>query len=394
MAQHVYGIDLGTSNIKMYSSSSDNILNEKNVIAIKNKNEIFSFGNQAFEMYEKAPENINVSFPVKFGVIADIKNMETLFSCFYKKLNGGKTVNGADYCIAVPTDVTEVEKRAFYDVILDAKLKAKNITVVEKPIADAVGMGIDVQSPNGHMIVDIGSDTTEISVISLGGIVLSKLIKTGGSKFDEAICGIVRKKYNLIIGSRSAEQIKMQLADAIEPDEDSIKERWADNQYTQITGSTDELHRFADESFDMIICHNVLEYAKDRENIIKEFARILKPDGKISIVKHNRAGRVMQMVVLLNDFEHAQSLLDGNDGMTSKYGAIHYYEDSDIEKWCLELVITKTLGMRTFWDLQQNQEIHKDADWQEKMVEIEMRVSDMDGYKDIAFFHHLMIEKK
>ena len=87
MAQHVYGIDLGTSNIKMYSSSSDNILNEKNVIAIKNKNEIFSFGNQAFEMYEKAPENINVSFPVKFGVIADIKNMETLFSCFYKKLN-------------------------------------------------------------------------------------------------------------------------------------------------------------------------------------------------------------------------------------------------------------------------------------------------------------------
>lgn len=188
MAQHVYGIDLGTSNIKMYSSSSDNILNEKNVIAIKNKNEIFSFGNQAFEMYEKAPENINVSFPVKFGVIADIKNMETLFSCFYKKLNGGKTVNGADYCIAVPTDVTEVEKRAFYDVILDAKLKAKNITVVEKPIADAVGMGIDVQSPNGHMIVDIGSDTTEISVISLGGIVLSKLIKTGGSKFDEAIC--------------------------------------------------------------------------------------------------------------------------------------------------------------------------------------------------------------
>lgn len=106
-------------------------------------------------------------------------------------------------------------KRAFYDVILDAKLKAKNITVVEKPIADAVGMGIDVQSPNGHMIVDIGSDTTEISVISLGGIVLSKLIKTGGSKFDEAICGIVRKKYNLIIGSRSAEQIKMQLAEPL-----------------------------------------------------------------------------------------------------------------------------------------------------------------------------------
>ena len=134
---------------------------------------------------------------------------------------------------------------------------------------------------------------------------------------------------------------------AIEPDEDSIKERWADNQYTQITGSTDELHKFADETFDMIICHNVLEYVEDRADIVKEFARVLKLDGKISIVKHNRAGRVMQMVVLLNDFEQAHNLLDGNDGMASKYGAIHYYEDSD-----------------------------------------------MDGYKDIAFFHHLMIEKK
>ena len=181
---------------------------------------------------------------------------------------------------------------------------------------------------------------------------------------------------------------------AIETDEESIEMRWADNQYTQITGSTDELCKFDDETFDMIICHNVLEYAKDRENIVKEFARILKPDGKISIVKHNRAGRVMQMVVLLNDFDHAHSLLDGNDGMASKYGTIHYYEDADIEKWCPKLVITKTLGMRTFWDMQQNQEIHKDGDWQDKMVEIEMRVSDMDVYKDIAFFHHLMIEKR
>lgn len=85
---------------------------------------------------------------------------------------------------------------------------------------------------------------------------------------------------------------------AIEPDGDSIKERWIDNQYTQIVGSTDELHKFDNETFDMIICHNVLEYAEDREDIVKEFARILKPNGKISIVKHNRAGRVMQMVVL------------------------------------------------------------------------------------------------
>ena len=181
---------------------------------------------------------------------------------------------------------------------------------------------------------------------------------------------------------------------AIEPNEESVKERWTDNNYIQIIGSTKELKDFEDETFDMIICHNVLEYAEDRVDIVKEFARVLKHDGKISLVKHNRAGRVMQMVVLLNDFEHAQSLLDGNDGMTSMFGAIRYYEDSDIEKWCPELMITKTLGMRTFWDMQQNQENHRDEEWQEKMIDIEMRVSDVEEYKAIAFFHHLIIEKR
>lgn len=181
---------------------------------------------------------------------------------------------------------------------------------------------------------------------------------------------------------------------AIEPDEESVKTRWTDNKYIQIIGSTKELKDFEDETFDMIICHNVLEYAEDREDIVKEFERVLKHDGKISLVKHNRAGRVMQMVVLLNDFEHAQSLLDGNDGMTSMFGAIRYYEDSDIEKWCPELMITKTLGMRTFWDMQQNQENHKDEQWQDKMIDIEMRVSDVEEYKAIAFFHHLIIEKR
>ena len=181
---------------------------------------------------------------------------------------------------------------------------------------------------------------------------------------------------------------------AIEPDEESVKNRWRDNEYTQITGSTEELRKFEDESFDIIICHNVLEYVPDKEDIINELARVLKKNGKISIVKHNRAGRVMQMVVLLNDFDHAHSLLDGENGTAANYGAIKYYEDSDIEKCCPKLIITKTLGMRTFWDLQQNQECHKDLEWHDKILEIEMRVSDMDEYKEIAFFHHLIVEKK
>lgn len=181
---------------------------------------------------------------------------------------------------------------------------------------------------------------------------------------------------------------------AIEPDEESVKERWQENQYCQIIGGLKELKDFKDESFDMIVYHNVLEYAKEeRIEIVNEFARLLKKDGKISLVKHNRPGRVMQMVVLLNDFESANSLLDGNDGMTSKFGAIQYYKDSDIEKWCDKLKITKTLGMRTFWDMQQNQELHRDYSWQQKMMKMELRVSDIDEYKNIAFFHHLFLEK-
>lgn len=180
---------------------------------------------------------------------------------------------------------------------------------------------------------------------------------------------------------------------AIEPSEEAVNNRWKENSYEQLAGSTDKLKELPSESFDIILCHNVLEYALDREDILAEFARLLKPDGYISLVKHNRPGRVMQMVVLLNDFEHANRLLDGKDGTTSRYGAIHYYEDSEIEKWCSRLKIIKTLGMRTFWDLQQNQECHKDAGWQEKMLQIEHRVEDVEEYKQIAFFHHLKIQK-
>lgn len=220
MTQLIYGVDMGTSNIKLYNIGTEEIINEKNIIAVKDKKQVFDFGDRAFEMYEKAPDNIVVTFPIKNGVIADLVNMETLFTCFFKRINDGRVVTGADFCISVPTDITEVEKRAFFDVIMDAKIKAKRINVVEKPIADAVGVGIDIESPKGNMIVNVGSDTTEISIISMGGIVLSKLIKTGGNKLDDAICNCVRKKHNLIIGMRTAEKAKMALADATFDEDD------------------------------------------------------------------------------------------------------------------------------------------------------------------------------
>ena len=180
---------------------------------------------------------------------------------------------------------------------------------------------------------------------------------------------------------------------AIEPSEDAVAGRWQKFSYEQHLGSTDKLKELPSESFDVIICHNVLEYALDREEILSEFARLLKNGGYISLVKHNRPGRVMQMVVLLNNFEHANELLDGTVGASGQYGSIHYYDDADIENWCPKLKITKTLGMRTFWDLQQNQECHKDSDWQEKMLQIEHRVEAVKEYQQIAFFHHLILER-
>lgn len=210
MANNAYGIDLGTNNIKIYDRNEDNIHVEKNMIAIENKNTLFAYGDSAFEMYEKAPGNIHISYPLSNGVIADIKNMQTLVKYFITDLQDG-SLKPADFYIAVPTDVTEVEKRAFYDLVKDAGVKAKKIMVVEKAVADGLGLDIDVKNSQGVLVVNVGYETTEISILSLGGIVLSRLIKVGGMRFDEAIRAAVRKEFSLIIGGKTAEFVKMSL---------------------------------------------------------------------------------------------------------------------------------------------------------------------------------------
>ncbi len=185
---------------------------EKNMIAIENKNTLFAYGNSAFEMYEKAPGNIHISYPLSNGVIADIHNMETLVKFFISDLCKGN-VKPAEYYVAVPTDVTSVEKRAFYDLVRDANVKAKKVMVVEKAVADGLGLDIDVKNAQGVLVVNVGYDTTEISILSLGGIVLSRLIKVGGQKFDDAIRAAIRREFSLIIGGKTAENVKISLND-------------------------------------------------------------------------------------------------------------------------------------------------------------------------------------
>ncbi len=224
MAGKIYGIDFGTSTIKIYQKNGGIILDEKNMIAVANRKQVIAAGNEAFEMYEKAPANIRVTYPVKNGVIADIANMLELLNYMIPKINKKiKKLSAAAIIVATPSDITEVEKRSFFDLVASSNMKAKNIKIVEKPIADAIGIGLDVTNAKGVMVVDIGADTTEASIMSLGGIVISKLIPIGGNRLDEAIKNYVKKNYNLIIGDKTAENVKKELATAVPMEERSIK---------------------------------------------------------------------------------------------------------------------------------------------------------------------------
>ncbi|MBQ7943364.1 MAG: rod shape-determining protein [Lachnospiraceae bacterium] len=212
MANNAFGIDLGTRTIKIYNTHGDCVTVEKNMIAIEDKKNLFAYGDSAFEMFEKAPANIEISYPLCNGVIADIKNMQLLLRNFVMDSNKGN-IKPADYYIAVPSDITDVEKRAFFDLVKDANLKAKKILRVEKAVADGLGLDIDVKNAQGILVVNVGYHTTEISILSLGGIVLSRLIKVGGQKFDESIKNAIRKEFSLIVGMKTAENVKIALAD-------------------------------------------------------------------------------------------------------------------------------------------------------------------------------------
>lgn len=206
MARNVYGLDLGTYNIKIFDKKKDRIWHAKNVIAMKDKKYIFSVGDDAYEMYEKAPGNIQIIFPMKNGVIARFDDMQYLLGDLLKEER--PFIRGAEYVIAVPTDVTEVEKKAFYDLVLHSEAKAKSVRIVERGLADGLGLGIDVLEEPGAFIANLGGGTTELSVLSYGGIVMNRLLKIGGEQLDSAIANLVRHSKDFIIGRPTAERLR------------------------------------------------------------------------------------------------------------------------------------------------------------------------------------------
>lgn len=208
MFGNVYGLDLGTCEIKVYDKKKDSIWKERNVIAIANEKHIFSVGDAAYEMFEKTPEHIEVIFPMKEGVISHFYDMQYLLQNLLKKER--RFASGSKYIVAVPSDVTEVEKRAFYDLVVHSTARAKEVHIVERCIADAIGIGLDVKNSPGIFVANLGFETTELSVIASGGMVFNKLIKVGGSVFDKAIVNLVRHTHDFMIGSTTAENLRTQ----------------------------------------------------------------------------------------------------------------------------------------------------------------------------------------
>lgn len=224
MAGSDIGIDLGTANVLVYVDGKGIVLQEPSVLAIeKNTKTVLAVGYEARKMIGRTPANIVVIRPLKDGVISDYEATEKMLKYFTERIvekKGFGRLVMPRIMVCVPTGVTEVEKRAVEEATREAG--AREVYIIEEPIAAAIGAGMDITLPNGNMVIDIGGGTTDIAVISLGGAVVSDSIKVGGDKFDSAIADYIKKKHNLLIGERSAEKLKIEIGTAIKDDEEQF----------------------------------------------------------------------------------------------------------------------------------------------------------------------------
>jgi rod shape-determining protein MreB len=206
-------IDLGTANTLVYAKGKGIVVNEPSIVAInKNTGEVEAVGKEAKEMLGRTPGNIVAIKPMKDGVIADFKVTEKMLNYFIQKAHNRKMLVHPRIVIGVPSEITQVEKRAVMDSAYRAK--ASEVHLVEQAMVAAIGAGLPITEPSGNMVVDIGGGTTDIAVISLSGIVYSRSVRMAGNQMDEAIMNYLKRKYNLLIGERTAENIKLEIGSA------------------------------------------------------------------------------------------------------------------------------------------------------------------------------------
>lgn len=212
------GIDLGTANTLIYKKGEGIVLREPSIVAMtKNSGKVLATGNEAKRMLGKTPEKMVAVMPLRDGVIADFDAAEKMLETFLRRALGNNTWVRPRVVIGIPSGITQVEKRAVRDVAL--RVRAREVYMVEQSMAAAIGAGLPVEDPTGSMVVDIGGGTTDVAVISLAGVVRSKTIRVAGNEMDEAIRNYLKLKYHLLVGERTAEQIKIELGNAIEPQE-------------------------------------------------------------------------------------------------------------------------------------------------------------------------------
>ena len=213
-------IDLGTANTLVYVKSRGIVLNEPSVVAIVNirgKKQVLAVGDEAKMMLGRTPGNIEAIRPLRDGVIADFEIAEEMIKHFITKVHNRRSFASPQVIIAVPSGSTAVERRAIQESAESAG--ARRVFLIEEPMAAAIGAGLPVTEPTGSMVVDIGGGTTEVAVISLGGIVYARSVRVGGDKMDEAIIGYIRRNHNLLVGESSAERIKEEIGSACPPEE-------------------------------------------------------------------------------------------------------------------------------------------------------------------------------
>ena len=209
------GIDLGTATVLVFIKGKGVILKEPSVVAIdKNQNKVLAVGEEAWQMIGRTPGNIVATRPLRDGVISDYDITEKMLKYFITKACGRKRMSSPRVVVCIPCQATEVEKRAVIDAAKNAG--AKKVFLIEEPLAAAIGSGLDITKASGNMVIDIGGGTTDIAVISLGGIVVRSSIKVAGDKFDEAIIKYIRKKHKLMIGERTAETLKINVGSAFD----------------------------------------------------------------------------------------------------------------------------------------------------------------------------------
>ncbi|HLB95649.1 MAG TPA: rod shape-determining protein [Patescibacteria group bacterium] len=208
------GIDLGTTNILLYIPEKGIVVNEPSVVAIEvSNNKIMAIGQEAKEMLGRTPDSIIAAHPLKNGVIANFGVTRSMLRYYINRLSGRIRIFKPDIMISIPAGATSTERRAVVDAAIQAGAKAAYL--IKKPVAAALGAGVPIASPSGNMIIDIGGGTSEVAVIALGDIIASSSVRIGGNAFDEAIQNQIRKKYNLVIGSSTAERIKIKIGSAL-----------------------------------------------------------------------------------------------------------------------------------------------------------------------------------